>query len=269
VVAETAAGATRPLSARLTVGADGLGSAVARQVGAPVLREGRTASAVLYRYVHDLPVAGYEWMYGQEAAAGLIPTNDGATCVFVSTTPARMRTLRAHGAEEAFRALLDESRPGLAERVGHSTGWSPMHGWRAARGLVRRPYGPGWALVGDAGYYTDPITTHGITGALRDAELLADAALAALGGGPDAGRALAAYHGTRDRLSAQLFDATEEVAAYAWDARRARSVLRTVSASMSDEVEHLATLPERRVPVAVGATGPRSGAEPDNRAVPR
>lgn len=263
VVAQPSAGAPRPIPASLTVGADGLSSEVARQVGAPVSREGRSASAVLYRYVHDLPVAGYEWMYGHRAAAGLIPTNDGATCVFVSTTPARMRTLRRDGSEEAFWHLLDESHPGLAARVRACPERGPLYGWRATPSLARQPFGPGWALVGDAGYYTDPITTHGITGALRDAELLADAALATLGGGPDAGRALAAYQETRDRLSEHLWRATEQVASYQWDADRVRSLLRALSASMSDEVEHLAGLGTGRA--LVPATTPENRPDNDRR----
>ena len=48
----------------------------------------------------------------------------------------------------------------------------------AAKGFLRQAYGPGWALVGDAGYFKDPLTAHGITDALRDAELLANAAAA-------------------------------------------------------------------------------------------
>ena len=41
--------------------------------------------------------------------------------------------------------------------------------------FFRKPYGPGWALVGDAGYNKDPITAQGISDAFRDAELCADA----------------------------------------------------------------------------------------------
>jgi flavin-dependent dehydrogenase len=40
-------------------------------------------------------------------------------------------------------------------------------------GYLREAAGPGWALVGDAGYFKDPITAHGITDALRDAQILA------------------------------------------------------------------------------------------------
>jgi 2-polyprenyl-6-methoxyphenol hydroxylase-like FAD-dependent oxidoreductase len=232
------------LAADVVVGADGLRSTVAREIGARTLCRGTAASAVLYRYVRDLGVVGYEWFYGDGAAAGLIPTND-ATCVFVSTTPGRLRELRRAGREAAYDVLLDVASPGLGERVRSGTDRSPMRGWRGAVGHVRRSWGPGWALVGDAGYYKDPITAHGITDALRDADLLVGALQRATAGGPAAPHALAAYQETRDRLSRALWDVTEEVAGYRWDAARCRSLMRAVSASMSDEVDHLWHLGQR------------------------
>ena len=92
-----------------------------------------------------------------------------------------------------------------------------MHGWRGVPGHVRRSYGPGWALVGDAGYFKDPITTHGITDALRDAELLSDAVLARGVAVPRPEVALATYQDTRDRLSRALVEVTESVCRYDWD----------------------------------------------------
>jgi flavin-dependent dehydrogenase len=232
----------RRLRAGLVVGADGLRSVVAREVAAPTLRQGRAPGAVLYRYVRGLDVSGYEWFYGDRAAAGLIPTNDDATCVFVGTTSARMRRERVGGTEQAFTTLLDAAAPGLGDAVRGGTDRSRMHGWRGAVGHVRQSWGPGWALVGDAGYFKDPISSHGITDALRDAELLADAIGRATTAGGEARRAMAAYQDTRDRLSRALWDTTEEVAGYAWDAARARTLMRAMSAAMSDEVDHLARL---------------------------
>ncbi len=243
VVAAARGGSPVPLRAGLTVGADGIRSLVARDVAAPVVRQGRTASAVLYRYFDDLPAVGYEWAYGAGAGAGLIPTNDGQTCVFVGTTPRRVRALRRDGADRSFDALLREAAPALVDRVAAARPASPMHGWAGVPGFVRRAYGPGWALVGDAGYFKDPITTHGITDALRDAELLADAVLDALGGGP-AAPAFARYEATRDRLSARLLDVTEAVAAYDWDTEQVQRLLREVSSAMSDELDHLAARSE-------------------------
>jgi flavin-dependent dehydrogenase len=93
------------------------------------------------------------------------------------------------------------------------------------------------ALVGDAGYYKDPITTHGITAGLRDAELLANAVLDALGGSVPEHVALSGYQAARDRLSGPLFSATEAVAAYDWDTVAVRTLLRQVSSAMGHELE--------------------------------
>ena len=89
-------GRSADLHAPITVGADGIRSTVARQVAAPLTQTGVNTSAFLYRYFDQLPTAGYEWAYGDHSAAGLIPTND-ATCVFVSTTPATLRSVRRAG----------------------------------------------------------------------------------------------------------------------------------------------------------------------------
>ena len=245
---------TRVIRARLTVGADGIGSTVAAEVAAPVLRSGVSGSAVLYRYLADLPAEGYEWAYGDGAAAGLIPTNDDQTCVFVSTTAARMRAARRNGAEQAFRSLLARAAPALAPRVDAGRPASRLHGWAARPGFVRRAGGPGWALVGDAGYFKDPITTHGITDGLRDAELLADELVGALSGALPEAVALARYQATRDRLSSRLMAATEAVASYDWGVDELQVLMRQVSSAMSDEVEHLQALPERRM--APGLSSP-------------
>jgi 2-polyprenyl-6-methoxyphenol hydroxylase-like FAD-dependent oxidoreductase len=241
------AGRRFELCAPVTIGADGIRSVVADQVDAPVVRQGSHAGAVLYRYLTELPVAGYEWAWGGGAAAGLVPTNDGATLAFVSTTPERMRTLRRLGQEEALVTLLEQVSPDLAARASGAQPEGRIHGWAGVPGHVRRSWGPGWALVGDAGYFKDPITAHGITDALRDAELLAGAVHEVLADGVPECVALSRYQRTRDRLSAWLFEVTEAVAGYDWDTERIRHLLRQVSAAMTDEVEHLQALPDRRI----------------------
>jgi flavin-dependent dehydrogenase len=254
VSAEDGSGARLDITAGLTVGADGIRSLVAQQVDARLLRSGHTSSAILYRYYQGLPVAGYEWGYGEAAAAGLIPTNAGATCVFVATTPSRMRRLRRSGVEHAFATLLRSAAPEFDDRVRVAEPSTPMRGWAGVPGHVRHSWGPGWALVGDAGYFKDPITAHGMTDGLRDAELLADQVLGVLGGTVPEAVALATYQDTRDRLSRSLFAATEDVAAYDWDADQARQLVRRASSAMSDEVDHLEALPDR-LPARVEPVG--------------
>ena len=103
-------------------------------------------------------------------------------------------------------------------------------------GYLRRATGPGWALVGDAGYFKDPLTAHGITDALRDAEFLTRAVV-------DGGRdALAEYERTRDRLSLPLLDVAESIAAYRWDLGEIRELLLAESAAMKPEVAALRAL---------------------------
>lgn len=236
-----------PLRAGLTVGADGIGSLVAREVGAELVSRGRESSAILYRYVAEIPSEGYVWGYGHGAAAGLIPTNAGETCVFVATTPERMRPLRRRGTEAAFDGLLDAVPAPMSDAVRAGRAAGHVHGWRGVPGYVRRSFGPGWALVGDAGYFKDPITTHGLTDALRDSELLSDAVLADRVGAPS-GTALAQYQDTRDGLSRALVEVTEAVCRYDWDGDRIRTLLRRVSAAMSDEMDHLSARPSWRPP---------------------
>jgi flavin-dependent dehydrogenase len=233
------------LRAAITVGADGIRSTVADGAGAGFLRRGRASSAVLYRYYADARPTGYEWAYGVGGGAGFLPTNEGLTCVFVGTNPTRLRALRRQGTEQAFAELLAETAPRLADRVAAAQPVGRMHGWAGTPGFVRHSWGPGWALVGDAGYFKDPITTHGMTNALRDAEVLADEIQAALTGVVPEAVALARYQATRERLSTRLFDATEAVASYDWDLEQVRGLLRQVSSAMSDDVDYVQALPDR------------------------
>jgi flavin-dependent dehydrogenase len=101
------------------------------------------------------------------------PTNDGLTMIIVYWPVTSFPQVRAD-IEGQFMQALDLV-PNLAERVRAGARAEKFRGSADLRGFFRRPYGPGWALVGDAGYHKDPITAQGMTDAFRDAELLADA----------------------------------------------------------------------------------------------
>jgi len=224
--------------AGLVIGADGMRSTIAQRVGAPVVRSGTGATAVIYGYWRDLETAGYEWFFRPAAGAGIIPTNDGEACVFVGGPPAKIGT----GGPDVMRQLLCEASPALAARVEAGTAPLGVRTFLGRPGLMRRPWGPGWALVGDAGYWKDPISAHGLTDALRDAELLARAVISAGGGCTHMDAALRGYQETRDRLSFPLFDVTDALASFTWTDDDIGALLLEMSASMKDEVDAIAAL---------------------------
>ena len=96
--------------------------------------------------------------------------------------------------------------------------------------MLRRSAGDGWALVGDAGYFKDPLTAHGMTDALRDAELLARA----VADGSDT--ALDAYQTTRDDLSRGMLDVTARIAGFGWNAAECRELHVELSREMKAEL---------------------------------
>lgn len=222
----------RPIAARIVIGADGVQSTVAAQVGAEPYRLGAHTSAVIYTRVSGLQHAGYHWHYAPGTSIGVIPTNDGETLVFAAATKQRFwRELRFNLAA-AFHAIARETAPSVAAAVRLAPTGS-FHGFAGRRGFLRPAWGPGWALVGDAGYFKDPITAHGITDALRDAEMVARAVLK----GTDA--ALASYQTTRDDLSVPLFTVTDEIASFAWDFPRLQMLHKSLSDEMAREVAHV------------------------------
>ena len=234
--------------ARLVVGADGLRSVVAVRAGAPVLLKGEGASAFVYGYWAGVPTDGYEWVFRPGATAGLIPTNDDLVCVFASTAAGRV----GRGGRAVFEPLLRAASPTVAGRVldGHLVG--NLRSFVGHPGYLRQPWGPGWALVGDAGYWKDPLSAHGLTDALRDAELLARAVVAFVVDGHEA-EAMQDYQATRDRLSTRLFAVTETIAGQHWADEEIDGLLRELSAAANDEVEVLASLPPMTSLAAVPA----------------
>jgi flavin-dependent dehydrogenase len=209
-------GAPVQLGARHVVGADGLRSRVAELVGAPVNQAGQAGGAGQYAYYAGSRWAGFEFFVAERSFAGVFPTHDGQACIWVCNPAADARAVRRRTGSrgEAFDALLERSHPELAERVRHGRRTSPVQGMLRQPNQVRQAFGPGWALVGDAGYYRDAITAYGMSDAFRDAELLAVALDRALDGGAEAATALADYQRQRDQALQEIFEITCRLAAY-------------------------------------------------------
>ena len=107
-------------------------------------------------------------------------------------------------------------------------------------GYLRVPWGPGWALVGDAAYWKDPISAHGLTDALRDAELLARAIVGAAHGEATEADAFGGYHRTRNELSMHLFDIIDALAGLRWSEAELVDLLQGLSAVMTTEADAVA-----------------------------
>jgi flavin-dependent dehydrogenase len=221
--------------ADLVVGADGLRSAVAQRAGARDLLLGVHSTAVLYSYWRGLMTEGYEWHFDSRASVGAIPTNEAA-CVFMTIPANDLKTALRTNATTAYTELIRAHFPAFADRLESAERVEPVRGFGGHRGYIKEAAGPGWALVGDAGYFKDPLTAHGITDALRDAELLARAVI---NGSPEA---WLTYERTRLDVSVRLFEITDQIASFDWTDEELQALHRGFSREMSREQRVLAGL---------------------------
>lgn len=220
VAARTEAGEQLEVAARHVVGADGVRSTVARRVGAEVVHERPSTGGCHYLYATGLRDADgaaeveIEYHLDGGAFAGVFPTNGGESCVWVCAPGSWTAGLRGPGRGAAFLEVLARVSPSLAARVAAAPGASPVRGAVGLPNHLRRPAGPGWWLVGDASHHRDPITGHGITDALRDAELLAVELDGVLRGRTDERSAARRYRLARDTAARPVFDLTCRLAAF-------------------------------------------------------
>jgi flavin-dependent dehydrogenase len=212
------AGGPVQLGARWVIGADGLGSRVARCVGAPITQACPAGGATQYTYYAGIPWDGVEFFVAPRSLAGVFPTHHGQACIWVCTPAADARAVRrATGSREAaFQQLLERSAPQLAQRLRQAHRTARVQGMLRQPNQLRQGVGPGWALVGDAGYHRDAVTAYGISDAFHHAELLAVALDQALHADTDTEQAaaLGRYQQQRDQALREVFQLTCQLAAY-------------------------------------------------------
>jgi flavin-dependent dehydrogenase len=192
--------------ARIVIGADGLRSLVARAVAAPTYNERPALTCMYYAYWRDVPITGVE-IYPRERRMLLaFPTNDGCAVVITVWPRGEFDIFRADVRGNYLRTL--ELAPPLAERVRDGRRESRVMGTADLPNFFRRPYGPGWALVGDAGFHKDPVLAQGIKDAFRDAALLAEAIDAGFSGRLPLTEALAGYERRRNEAVMPIYELT-------------------------------------------------------------
>jgi len=203
-------GTTVTERARFVIGADGLNSLVARTVRPEQYHEKPRLQCSYYTYWSGLPMHGrFEVYLRPPRAFAAWPTNDGLTLV-ISGWPYREFGINKRDIEGNYLANI-ELVPDFADRIRRAAREERFVG-TAVPNFLRKPYGPGWALVGDAGYHKDFITAQGIQDAFRDAELCATALDQALTGARSFDEAMADYQSARDEQVLPIYEFTTQLA---------------------------------------------------------
>jgi len=197
-------------TARIVIGADGRHSLVAWTVQAPEYHTYPPSTCLYYAYWSGVPTDALEYYPRQGLSIVVFPTNDGLTCISTSCPHAALRQFRTDIEGHFWQQL--ERVPTFAERVRAGMREERFRGTGDLPHFFRKPYGPGWALVGDAGYHKDPLGGEGITDAFRDAELLAEAIDAGFSGRRSLEVALADYEQQRNEAAMPVSELVRQFA---------------------------------------------------------
>jgi len=204
-------GATVTENARITIGADGMFSTIAQAVKAPEAHNKPPLEGSWYSYWSGVPMKGWHLWLRPQRVIFAYNTNDNLALIgaafAIKDVPAVRKDVEGH----SMRALA-ENAPDLFECM-KSGRRESRHVGGAIPSYVRKPYGPGWALVGDAGYQKDPCTASGITDAFGSAELLAEAIDAGFSGREPLDAALHGYEQKRNQAELPYFELTTQLAA--------------------------------------------------------
>jgi flavin-dependent dehydrogenase len=196
--------------ANVVIGADGRHSLVAHAVGPLQYHEKPPLLTAYYSYWSGVPMSNrFETYVRPLRGFAAWPTNDDLTVV-IAGWPFAEFGANKKDIEGNYLETLDMA-PEFAERVRGGKREERFVG-TAVPNYFRKPYGPGWALVGDAGYNRDFITAQGIHDAFRDAELCATALDEAFSGARSYDDAMADYQTARDQQVLPMYEFTTELA---------------------------------------------------------
>jgi flavin-dependent dehydrogenase len=195
----------------VVIGADGRHSLVARAVRPEEYNTRPPLQGGYYTYFSNLPVDGrFEIYIRPRCGFGVAPTNGGLTMVVVGWAIADYEEKKKDYAANYRKSL--EAVPEFAERFQAAKQEERFRGG-ATPNFFRKPYGAGWALIGDSGYEKDPITAQGITDAFLAAERCVEALDEALTGRRSFEAAMAGYQRDRDQRATPIYELTSQIAA--------------------------------------------------------
>ncbi len=196
--------------AKIVIGADGMRSVVAKEVNAEEYNTIPTLSFGYYAYWSGVDLVDAELYLMDGNGVLAFPTNDGMSCIAVGGKVEGFHEFRSD-IEGNYMKILERAGS-IGERVKAGNRETNFVGTADQPNLFRKPYGPGWALVGDAGYHRDFLTGLGITDAFRDLELLVDAIDDGFAGRRPIGEAMADYEAKRNEIAMPLYEFTTALA---------------------------------------------------------
>ena len=205
-----AGGSTVTEHAKVVIGADGRNSAVAKAVRPEQYNEKPAVGPAFYSYWSGVGSSGFEVSIRERCGMAAFPTHDDLTLVIVGLPDEEFNAARRDVEGTFLRTVA--LAPALGDRVRSGRREERFHAASDLAGYFRKPYGPGWALVGDAGYHLHPITAQGITDAFLDAERLSDALDAAFAERTTYDKAMAAYQTARDEHVMAMYEMTFDFA---------------------------------------------------------
>ncbi len=242
-VVQPIGGEKREVRARVVVGADGKQSQVAQWVGAEKYDERPVGRPIYYGYFHGFtPLAepAIDLFFGSDRIGFCFPMRPDEHCLIIEAQQEEFSRIR----QDPARWFRDEfsTLPGMAERFQHAQLEGRMLGTRGVENFFRKPYGPGWALTGDAAYVKDPCTGYGIGDALLESFMIAKA-LGAWLDGAEWEATMEAYTQRRDTALRPLYEQTVAAAAARDVAYRQLDPLRAVLLNQFDARRVVRALP--------------------------
>jgi 2-polyprenyl-6-methoxyphenol hydroxylase-like FAD-dependent oxidoreductase len=192
--------------AQVVVGADGRRSFVAEAVRPEHYDEKPALLAAYYTYWSGLQMDGRFENYARDKRGfAVAPTHGDLTLVIVGWPYAESAEFKKDIEGNYLKTIA--LAPAFADRLRGARREAPFAG-AAVPNYFRKPYGPGWALVGDAGYNRDFITGQGIMDAFHDAELCTDALDSAFSGTRPFDTAMSEYQRARDTRVKAMYEFT-------------------------------------------------------------
>jgi flavin-dependent dehydrogenase len=196
--------------ARVVVGADGRRSLVAEAVGPEHYDEKPPLLVAYYAYWSGLPTdSRFENYIRDKRGFAVAPTHDGLTMVIVGWPYAEFAENKKDIEGNYLKTI--ELAPTFADQLRRAKREVRFVG-AAVPNYFRKPYGPGWVLVGDAGYNRDFITGQGIMDAFHDAELCVAALDQSFSGARPFEAAMAEYQRMRDARVKAMYEFTCQLA---------------------------------------------------------